>query len=87
MSHHQDSVKAFEAKTHFSELLNRAERGESIAITRHGVHVATLVPAQKESERKRLAAEQILERRKKIQLEGRGLKLNEILSARDEGRK
>jgi prevent-host-death family protein len=39
-------VKAFEAKTHFSELLDRVEQGERIAITRRGVHVATLVPVE-----------------------------------------
>jgi prevent-host-death family protein len=37
-------VGAFEAKTHFSELLDRAARGETITITRHGVPAAQLVP-------------------------------------------
>ena len=39
------SVGAFEAKTHFSSLLERVERGEQIIITRHGKPVAKLVPA------------------------------------------
>jgi prevent-host-death family protein len=39
------SVGAFEAKTHFSELLARAEQGENILITRRGQPVARLVPA------------------------------------------
>jgi prevent-host-death family protein len=38
------SVGAFEAKTHLSELLQRAERGEEITITRHGKPIAKLVP-------------------------------------------
>jgi prevent-host-death family protein len=38
------SVGAFEAKTHFSSLLERVEKGEHI-ITRHGKPVAKLVPA------------------------------------------
>jgi prevent-host-death family protein len=39
------SVGAFEAKTHFSRLLERVERGEEIVITRRGKAVARLVPA------------------------------------------
>jgi prevent-host-death family protein len=39
------TVGAFEAKTHFSSLLERVGRGEEITITRHGRAVARLVPA------------------------------------------
>jgi prevent-host-death family protein len=39
------SEGAFEAKTHFSSLLERVEKGEHIIITRHGKPVAKLVPA------------------------------------------
>ena len=38
------SVGAFEAKTHFSALLERVASGEVIQITRRGVPVARLVP-------------------------------------------
>ena len=38
------SVGSFEAKTNFSALLERAERGEQIVITRRGKPVARLVP-------------------------------------------
>jgi prevent-host-death family protein len=37
-------VGAFEAKTNFSALLERAERGEQIVITRRGKPVARLMP-------------------------------------------
>lgn len=37
-------VGSFEAKTHFSALLMRVERGEEIAITRRGKPVARLIP-------------------------------------------
>jgi prevent-host-death family protein len=40
------SVGAFEAKTHFSALLDRAEKGEEITITRRGRPVARIVPVQ-----------------------------------------
>ena len=43
-----ESIGAFEAKTHLSELLQRAERGEEITITRHGKPVAKLVPVTDE---------------------------------------
>lgn len=39
-----DTVGSFEAKTHFAELLTRAEKGEEITITRRGKPVARLVP-------------------------------------------
>lgn len=39
------TVGAFEAKTHFSALLDKVEKGEQIVITKHGRVVAKLVPA------------------------------------------
>jgi len=41
------TVGAFEAKTHFSALLERAEKGEEITITRRGKAVARIVPLKK----------------------------------------
>lgn len=38
------SVGVFEAKTHPSDLIDRAERGENIVITRRGKAVARLGP-------------------------------------------
>jgi prevent-host-death family protein len=37
------SIGLFEAKTHLSELVSRAERGEEVVITRHNRPVARLV--------------------------------------------
>ncbi len=42
-------VGAFEAKTKFSELLERVRQGEEITITRHDKPVARLVPAGRSS--------------------------------------
>lgn len=39
------TVPVYEAKTRLSELLSRAERGEEVTITRHGVPAARLVAA------------------------------------------
>ena len=43
------SIGAFEAKTKFSELLERASQGEEITITKHEKPVARLVPFEKPS--------------------------------------
>jgi prevent-host-death family protein len=40
------SVGTFEAKTHFSALLEEVERGEEITITRHGRAIARLTPVR-----------------------------------------
>jgi prevent-host-death family protein len=37
-------VTAFEAKTHFGDLLDRVSKGEEVVITRHDRPVARLVP-------------------------------------------
>ncbi|WP_436642968.1 type II toxin-antitoxin system Phd/YefM family antitoxin [Microbaculum sp. FT89] len=42
-------VSAFDAKTHFSQLLARARGGEEITITHRGKPVARLVPIRDEA--------------------------------------
>ena len=51
------TIGAYEARTHFSELLARVENGDEITITRHGVPVAYLVPVHRRAtpEQRRLA--------------------------------
>jgi len=43
------TVGAFEAKTKFSELLERVSHGEEITITKHDRPVARLVPIERSS--------------------------------------
>ena len=78
-------VGAFEAKNKLSELLDLAEAGEEVVITRHGKEVARLVPPNRRYsvEEARAAMLRIRERAKR-----RGLKvtLEEIKAWRDEGR-
>lgn len=54
------SMGAYEAKTHFAELLERVAGGEEVTITRHGVPVARVVPvgpsSSIEERRKAIAA-------------------------------
>lgn len=57
-----DTIGAYEAKTHFSELLEKVQSGEEITITKHGTPVARLVPIQKKStpaERRKIIEEWI----------------------------
>jgi prevent-host-death family protein len=77
-------VGAYEAKTHFSELLERVASGEEITITRHGTPVARLVPAKRVStpESRRKAIEQMRERSKGLSLGG--LKIKDLIN---EGRR
>jgi prevent-host-death family protein len=42
-------VTAFEAKTHFGSILDRAADGEEIVITRHDKPVARMIPEGRES--------------------------------------
>ena len=78
------TVQASEAKTHLLRLLDDVEQGESIAISRHGKTVAFLSPSPEDKqERARRAFESIKEIRKRT----KPTSLEEILSARDEGRR
>jgi len=79
-----NTVGAYEAKTHLSELLEKVEAGEEITITKHGAPVAKLVPIKKEaSTEERIAAiERIRELSSGLSL--RGLKIKDLLS---EGRR
>jgi prevent-host-death family protein len=76
------TVGAFEAKTHFSTLLERVAHGEEVLITRHGKPIARLVP-EHATDRKRVGAAiaRLKELAKGCRLDG--LSVREL---RDEGR-
>lgn len=78
-------IGAFEAKTHLSELLAAAEAGESIIITRRGTAVARLVPVGQGGDRASALARVATLRRRLGSMVP--LTSDEILSARDEGRR
>ncbi len=80
-------IGAFEAKTHFSSLLQRVQRGEEITVTLRGKPVAKLVPVKASFDRKK--ARKAMEELRAI---GRRAKLGkfdweEWKRYRDEGRK
>lgn len=72
------------AKAHLPRLLDEVERGETLIITRHGRPIARLSPEvdrrQEEIDRAIASIRELRRRTGRITVE-------EILSARDEGRK
>ena len=78
-------VGAFEAKTHLSELLAAAEAGETVTITRRGTPVARLVPVGAPSRSDGLR--RLTQLRSRFAQLSVSLSQDEILSARDEGRR
>jgi prevent-host-death family protein len=81
------SISASEAKAKFSEILSDVERGEVVEVTRHGKSIARIAPANADDadKRRREAVAWILENKRS----GRytGITIEDILSARDEGRR
>jgi prevent-host-death family protein len=76
-------MQASEAKTHFLRVLDDVEKGETVIVTRRGKPIARICPEPHfDRERARRAIEGMRALRQRI---GR-LSLEEILSARDEGR-
>ena len=87
-SNRRNTVGAYDAKTRFSELLERAATGEEITITRHGTPVAKLVPVQKKSTagERRAAIERWIESARGLSLGS--LKIKDLISeGRSEGRR
>ncbi len=71
-----ESVGLFEAKTHLSEYVARAEAGEEVIITRHSKPVAKIVPctamdvqSEEEARHRTEAIEWLLSNRIKVKLE------------------
>ncbi len=76
-------IGAFEAKTHFSSLLDRVANGEEITITKHGKAVARLVSAESNEASTAESAFQKLKELRRANTLG-GISWKEL---RDEGRK
>lgn len=69
------TVGAYQAKTNFSQLIERVARGERITITKHGVPVGIISPVK--AQRDRPAADVIKELkafRRTLRLEGESLR-------------
>jgi prevent-host-death family protein len=77
-------IQASQAKTHLLQLLDDVERGETVVITRHGRPVARLTPEVRPDQNK--VAEAFASLREFRRSNGH-ITIEDILSARDEGRK
>ncbi|MCB9946145.1 MAG: type II toxin-antitoxin system prevent-host-death family antitoxin [Geminicoccaceae bacterium] len=77
-------IGAFEAKTHLSELLAAVEAGETVRITRRGKAVADLVPIADVRDTRASAISRIEQLSQQLE---QPLSVDEILSARDAGRR
>jgi prevent-host-death family protein len=76
-------ISAYEAKTHFSQLLARAEKGERVTITKHGRAVAQLIPI---APAKKMSRDEAILRLRAFREEHKleGITIRELI---DEGRK
>ena len=77
-------IQASEAKTHLPRLLDEVERGETLVITRHGRAIARIVP---EIDRKQEEIDEAMKAIRSLRLRTGRIEVEELLSARDEGRR
>jgi prevent-host-death family protein len=77
-------VATYEAKARLSELIDKAEAGETVVITRHGRPVARLVP---EPELRRARVRPIVEPMLRERQDRPTVPVEELLAMRDEGRR
>jgi prevent-host-death family protein len=78
-------IGAFEAKTHFSQLINEVERGADYVVTRRGKPVAKIIPFEQKPEMTRQEAfEKLKEMRKLFRGEPGSFNIREAI---EEGRR
>ncbi len=77
-------IQASDAKVHLPQLLDDVERGETLIITRHGRRIARIVP---EVDRRQEEIDKALARIREVRGRSGRITVDELLSARDEGRK
>jgi len=77
-------IQASDAKARLPQLLDDVERGETLIITRHGRRIARIVP---EANRRQAEVDRSLASIRELRKRTAKVTLEEILSAREEGRK
>ncbi len=77
-------IQASEAKAHLPQLLDDVERGETLIITRHGRAIARIVP---EVDRRQEEVDKAIANIRALRQRNGKVTIEELLSARDEGRK
>ena len=80
------TIGACEARTHLPRLLDRAQRGERLTITRHGRPVARLVPVEGDDrERARESAERLRALRARLHARGKTAPVGDLIATIHEG--
>jgi prevent-host-death family protein len=77
-------IKSSDAKARFSELLDEVERGETIAITRHGKIIADIAP---HAEGRRQLVREAIEGIRELRKHTKPVTAEEIIAWKNEGRK
>ncbi len=78
-----ESIAAFDAKTRLSELLDRAAKGETFQITKHGRPVGKLVPPDRARDPQVIA--EAVERLKRFRGTFKGMRRDEVIALKHEG--
>ena len=81
------TVGAFEAKTHFSKLLERAHDGEEIVITHRGEPYARLVPLQRAEQERDARIEALARIRAYAKANPINATIDELIEWKNEGRR
>jgi prevent-host-death family protein len=81
------TIQASEAKTHFLRILDKVEKGESVTVSRHGKPIARIVPIPPSDDERRERIERAMANIREIRKRTKPVSIEEILSARDEGRR
>jgi prevent-host-death family protein len=77
-------VGVYEAKTRFSELLEKVEGGETVVVTRHGKPVARLIA---DEEVRRAKVQEIIDRMLEERKNRPQVTIEEIIAWKNEGRR
>lgn len=78
-------LQASEAKTKFLRILDDVERGENVIVMRRGKTVARIIPEPSQDEQ--ADVDEAMQKIREIRKRTKSVSLEEILSARDEGRR
>lgn len=77
------TIGSYEAKTRLPELLRQVERGERFTITRRGLPIARIVGVEESVDDRR----SVIERMKAARARRPSISVDELIAARDEGRR
>jgi prevent-host-death family protein len=79
------SIGAFEAKTHFSQILDDVQTGREFTITKHGKSVAKIIPFAEKDPNLGAKREALLKELAEMRKTNKPVTIEEILESRHEG--